>query len=52
MPSYKVFGFNEETKDHGLQAGLDLLDEFRDDAQVKIMDHQRRMTKFYNLRFR
>lgn len=39
MPSYQVQWFNEQANEQGLIVELDLLNEVRDEAQVRMADY-------------
>lgn len=52
LTSYRVQAFDEKTNDEGLQASLDLLEEVRDRAQVRMAAYQQRASKFYNSRIK
>ncbi|KAJ4713136.1 Retrovirus-related Pol polyprotein from transposon 17.6 [Melia azedarach] len=48
MPTFRVLHFDEVSNMAQLDAALDLLDEKRDQAQVRVAAYQRRVSKYYN----
>ena len=40
----------KETNEEGLRLALDLIDEVRDEANAKIVEHQKKASFYYNLR--
>ncbi|KAJ4715162.1 Retrovirus-related Pol polyprotein from transposon opus [Melia azedarach] len=48
MPTFRTLQFNEVSNVTQLDAALDLLEEKRDQAQVRVAAYQRRVSKYYN----
>ena len=52
VPSLRYKWSREETNNEGLQLNLDLLDERREQALIRIAAYQNRVTKFWNKHIR
>ncbi|KAJ4720741.1 Retrovirus-related Pol polyprotein from transposon opus [Melia azedarach] len=48
MPTFRALHFDEVSNVTQLDAALDLLEEKRDQAQVRVAAYQRRVSKYYN----
>ena len=52
MPTFRALHFDEVSNVAQLDATLDLLEEKRDQAQVRVAAYQRRVAKHYNAKVR
>ncbi|KAK3028927.1 hypothetical protein RJ639_039936 [Escallonia herrerae] len=52
LPSARVITYNPDTNDAGLRGNLDLLDETRDQATMRLAAYQHRVAKFFDERVR
>ncbi|KAK3003954.1 hypothetical protein RJ639_018745 [Escallonia herrerae] len=50
LPSLWLITYNPDTNDDGLRGNLDLLDEKRDQAAMRLIAYQHRVTKFFDKR--
>ncbi|GAV59094.1 hypothetical protein CFOL_v3_02627, partial [Cephalotus follicularis] len=50
MQSPKVVHFSEENTEEGLRNLLDLVEELRDKAAIKVAAYQQRVSRYYNKR--
>ena len=48
LPSFRRAHFNPSYNDENLSVSLDLIDELRNAAQVKVAAYQQRVAKYYN----
>ena len=46
----RVEAFDQESNEEGMRLALDLINEVRDDANARIVKHQKRASFYYNLR--
>ena len=51
-PSHRVANYNDQANSPGLRENLDLIDEVREAARVKLVEYQRRMARYYNSQVR
>ena len=52
MPNHRRAHFNPLQNDENLSVSLDLIEELRSTAQVKVAAYQQRVAKYYNSRVR
>ena len=50
MPSYRRAYFDPRHNDENLQVSLDLIEELRNNAKVKVAAYQQRVAKYFNSR--
>ena len=48
--SPRIKAFDQETNEEGMRLALDLIDEVRDEANARNMEHQKKASFYYNLR--
>ncbi|KAK3008069.1 hypothetical protein RJ639_013512 [Escallonia herrerae] len=52
LPSARLVTYNPDTNDAGLRGNLDLLDEMRDQAAMRLAAYQHKVAKFFDKRVR
>ena len=50
LPSARIVGFNEQLNPQDLRANLDLLEEKREAARIRMATYQRKVARYYNSR--
>ncbi|GAV79843.1 hypothetical protein CFOL_v3_23306 [Cephalotus follicularis] len=48
--SPRVVDYNQAENEEGLRAGLDLVEELRDKASIRVATYQQRVSRYYNKR--
>ena len=52
IPSFRVFHFSKKENEEELRTNLDLIEELREQAQVRMATYQQRIAKYYKARLR